>query len=78
MTTHAKESHYRIVVFGNITEPIGATFPSLDVVHEAGRSIVTGAVRDQSHLHGILAVIRDLNVPLLAITCLNCAASQQT
>lgn len=64
-------SRYRIVVLGDITEPIEANFPGLETAFDGGRSIVVGPVRDQCKLHAILAVIRDLNAPLLTIDCLD-------
>ena len=35
-----------------------------------GTSTLTGTVLDQSHLHGLLARLRDLGVPLLSLQAL--------
>lgn len=41
---------------------------NLSIENQPGVEVVlSGAVRDQSELHGILARIRDLNLTLLAI-----------
>ncbi len=32
-----------------------------------GVTVVEGAVRDQAELHGLLAALRDLGIPLLAV-----------
>jgi len=41
----------------------------LEISHDAqGYSLLTGMVRDQAALHGILAQIRDLGLPLISIT----------
>jgi hypothetical protein len=34
---------------------------------ETGEALLTGPVRDQSALHGLLAKIRDLGLPLLSV-----------
>lgn len=59
--------HYRIAVQGNIRERIEPIFPDLKTTQEDDLSIITGPVKDQSQLHGILALIRDLNTPLVAL-----------
>lgn len=64
--------HYRIAVQGNICERIKPIFPDLEAVWDNEFSILTGPVRDQSQLHGILALIRDLNVPLVAVARQDC------
>lgn len=59
--------HYRIAVQGNIGDRIQSVFPDLETTRQDDLSIVTGPVKDQSQLHGILALIRDLNTPLIAL-----------
>jgi hypothetical protein len=39
-------------------------------VLDDGTSLLTGPVVDQAALHGVLARIRDLGLPLLAVDCL--------
>jgi hypothetical protein len=34
---------------------------------ELGRTLIAGPVTDQAALHGLLAKVRDLNLPLLSV-----------
>lgn len=36
---------------------------------ENGDTLITGPVIDQAALHGLLRKVRDLGIPLLAVTC---------
>ena len=58
---------YRIVVRGQIGPRVEPVFPDLAIESNDGLSIITGPVKDQAQLHGILALIRDLNVTLLSV-----------
>ncbi|NTU81937.1 MAG: hypothetical protein HGA45_21590 [Chloroflexales bacterium] len=43
-------------------------FAPLSVVNEpGGEATLQGVMRDQAALHGVLAKIRDLNLPLIAL-----------
>ena len=44
----------------------------------AGHTILTGDVADQADLHGLLACIRDLGIPILLVACLHPAVRPQT
>jgi hypothetical protein len=60
---------YQIRVRGIIGRQWSAWFDDLEIVPLAdGETLLTGPVVDQAALHGILAKIRDLNLPLLSIT----------
>jgi hypothetical protein len=37
----------------------------------SGETVISGEVRDQAQLFGLLIRIRDLGIPLLAISCCN-------
>jgi hypothetical protein len=59
---------YRIRVRGTIGAGWSAWFHGLAVCPQAnGDTLLTGPVRDQSALHGLLAKIRDLGLPLLSV-----------
>ncbi len=36
---------------------------------ENGEALLTGVITDQAALHGVLAKIRDLGLPLLSVNC---------
>ncbi|MEL7206715.1 MAG: hypothetical protein AAGK32_00525 [Actinomycetota bacterium] len=59
--------HYRITVRGHVGERIEPIFPDLSVEDRHDLCVITGPVKDQAQLHGIIALVRDLNVPLLAV-----------
>jgi hypothetical protein len=61
---------YQIRLQEQLDAPWAEWFAPL-VLHTAanGNTILSGALRDQAELHGILAKVRDLNLTLLAITC---------
>ena len=53
---------------GQIDEQWSEWFEGLSVAHtEEGETVLTGSVADQTALHGLLAKLRDLGVPLLSV-----------
>ena len=60
---------YRIRVRGQLGPAWAAWFGDMAIsVAENGDTLLTGPV-DQAGLHGLLRKIRDLGLPLLAVTC---------
>jgi hypothetical protein len=60
---------YEIRVRGIIGTLWSAWFDDLEIVPlQNGETLLAGPVADQAALHGILARIRDLNLPLVSIT----------
>jgi len=59
---------YQIRINGHLDEPWINWFSPLVVVNEAsGEATLTGAVRDQAELAGLLGRVFDLNLTLLAV-----------
>ena len=60
---------YEIVVEGVLDDIWSAWFDGLDISGDAdaGVTMITGSLPDQAALHGLLAKIRDLGVPLLEL-----------
>lgn len=58
---------YRITVRGHVGPRVEPIFPDLAVEEDEELSVISGPVKDQAELHGIIALIRDLNVPLVAV-----------
>lgn len=59
---------YEIRVAGHLDDHWAATLGDLDLVrHDDGTTSLTGPVLDQAQLHGLLARVRDLGVPLLTL-----------
>jgi hypothetical protein len=59
---------YEIRVQGILDESWSEWFGGLDVRPlDRGETLLTGHIRDQSALHGLLNKIRDLGLPLLRV-----------
>jgi hypothetical protein len=59
---------YRVRVRGQIGPEWSAWFEGFLVSPQAdGDTVITGPVHDQAALHGLLARVRDLGLPLLAV-----------
>jgi hypothetical protein len=62
-------AYYEIKVKGQLTEQWSDWFDGLTVTSEAnGETVLSGWVRDQAALHGVLMKVRDLGITLLAVT----------
>ena len=67
---------YEIRVQGALDARWSAWFAGLDVSSDAaGQTTLTGPLRDQAELHGVLARVRDLGLPLIAVRRLDCGPS---
>ena len=67
---------YEIRVAGHLDDHWAATLGDLTLVRlDDGTTSLTGPVIDQAQLHGVLARVRDLGVPLLSLRTLDCAAT---
>ena len=59
---------YRVELRGHIDGDWSAWLSNLELTHiEAGNTILIGDVVDQAALHGLLARIRDLGIPILLV-----------
>ncbi|HMN31551.1 MAG TPA: hypothetical protein PKE45_25605 [Caldilineaceae bacterium] len=59
---------YQIRVREYLDDEVAAWFCPLTIVHEPdGATLLTGPVRDQAELHGVLIKVRDLNLTLLCV-----------
>jgi hypothetical protein len=64
----AEPARYELRVQGVLDHGWSAWFEGLQVTSDqAGQTTITGPVTDQAALHGLLAKIRDLGLPLLAV-----------
>ncbi|MGB0100384.1 MAG: hypothetical protein WBP61_08895 [Nocardioides sp.] len=68
MNTH-KASRYEIRLHGHLDERWTAWFDDMTIsVEPGGVTVLRGEVADQAALHGLLARLRDLGLPLIAVT----------
>jgi hypothetical protein len=60
---------YRLTLKGHLDSAWSEWFEGLTITRaDNGETILTGPVVDQTALHGVLIKIRDLGLPLLALT----------
>jgi hypothetical protein len=60
---------YQIRLKGHLGQQWAASFEGLTLtLEENGDTLLTGPVVDQAALHGLLRKVRDLALPLLAVT----------
>ena len=61
-------AHYELRVQGTLDSRWSAWFDGLRVTSDqAGQTTIAGPVTDQAALHGLLAKVRDLGLPLLEV-----------
>jgi hypothetical protein len=62
-------ARYELRVQGVLDDRWSGWFEGLEVTgdDQAGQTIIAGPVADQAALHGLLAKVRDLGLPLLSV-----------
>ena len=69
---------YRIEIQSNIDHEWSAWLGNFELTHtDEGHTVLTGDVTDQAALHGLLARIRDLGIPILLVARLYPAEDNQ-
>ena len=60
---------YHITVKGHLDSHWSAWFDNMTISNQAnGEAVLRGPLADQSALYGVLTRVRDLGLPLLAVT----------
>ena len=59
---------FQIVIKGRIDKEWADWFGDIEIRHQENSTIMTGELPDQSALHGILNIIRDLNLTLISVS----------
>ncbi len=61
---------YEIRVKGHLEAHWTAWFAGLEISNlQNGEVVLSGEIVDQAALHGVLAKVRDLGLPLIAVAC---------
>jgi hypothetical protein len=60
-------TRYRITVRGRLTKRLMPAFDGLDVEPGIGQTALVGEIRDQSHLYGVLDLVRGLGLDLVSV-----------
>ena len=69
MRKKGKGTVYRIVVRGELTDRYASAFEDMET--KDGQTILTGEVKDQPHLFGILDRLNSLGLELLSVQALS-------
>ncbi len=70
--TRRELGQYEIRLKGHLEARWAAWFDGLSLTKESdGTTVIRGSVIDQAALHGLLSKVRDLGLPLIAVTQLN-------
>ena len=63
------DTQYEIRLKGHLEPRWAAWFDALSLTQESdGTTVIRGSVIDQAALHGLLSKVRDLGLPLIALT----------
>ena len=67
--TRRELGQYEIRLKGHLEPRWAAWFDGLTLTQESdGTTVIRGSVIDQAALHGLLSKVRDLGLPLIAVT----------
>ena len=62
---------YQIKVKGQLDSSRSEWFEGWTITpDDSGSTVLTGRVADQSALHGVLLKIRNLNLPIISVNCI--------
>jgi hypothetical protein len=56
-----------IMVQGHLSKDWMNYFEGLEIIYENDNTILTGQLKDQSHMYGVLNRLRDLNLKLISV-----------
>ncbi len=72
-------SVYEIRVKGHLEDHWSEWFDGLEITNlENGEALLSGEIVDQAALHGVLAKVRDLGLPLVAVTGIDQTSKNMT
>jgi hypothetical protein len=58
---------YELVVRGELGDRFGVLFEGMHIARAHGTTVLTGTVRDQAHLHGLIERISELGIELVSV-----------
>jgi len=61
------KSKTRIKVQGHLDKVWKDRFEGMDIIYEGNNTILSGNIKDDAFMHGILNLIRDLNLRLISV-----------
>jgi len=67
MTADVRGERYEFVLRGEIGDGFGLLFEGMRLERIPGHTVLTGAVVDQAHLHGLFDRIQELGIELVSV-----------
>ena len=67
MTADASGDTFTFVLRGEIGDRFGVLFEGMRLERNRGTTVLTGPVRDQAHLHGLIERIQELGIELVSV-----------
>jgi hypothetical protein len=72
-TEHHEPGHYEIRLKGHLDARWAGSFDGLVLTQASdGTTLIHGPITDQAALHGVLRTVRDLGLPLVSVTHVEC------
>jgi hypothetical protein len=59
---------YQLVVEGELGPRFSDAFENMHVEAHEGTTVITGTIKDQAHLHGLLAMVASLGLKLVSVS----------
>ena len=60
-------TQYELVIRGEVGDRFGAAFEGMRLEGDGGTTTITGEVRDQAQLHGLIERVQDLGFELVSV-----------
>jgi hypothetical protein len=57
----------KIIIQGHLDKKWKNSFEGMEISYEGDNTILTGNLKDEAHMHGVLNIIRDLNLKLVSV-----------
>ena len=57
----------KITIQGHLDKKWENSFEGMKISYEGDNTILSGNLKDEAHMHGVLNIIRDLNIKLISI-----------
>jgi hypothetical protein len=64
-------SQYELLIPGEVGERFGLLFEGMRLERDRGMTVITGAVLDQAHLHGLIERVQELGLELVSVNPLD-------
>jgi len=57
----------KIIIQGHLDKKWKSRFEGMEISYDGDNTILTGNLKDEAHMHGVLNIIRDLNLKLISV-----------